>query len=284
MVVPRLPFSTVNGDGSGRSSMEFGLKGRVALVPAASKGIGFGVAKVLASEGCKVVISSRNQDSIRKATEQIVRETGNREAYGFKADLTSREDVDQLLVSARQKIGSIDILAYNTGPPKPGTLTELTESDWDYGVKLLLMSATRLSKGIVPEMVKKQWGRLIFITSTTLRQPITNLLLSNTVRLSLAGLSKSLATEFGPKGITSNGIMQGHILTDRQRQIAEDVSRRTGKSVEDAMKQALLDVPAGRYGTVDEIGYLVAFLASDRASYINGAMIPIDGGMIKSVF
>src|SRR5213596_3831098 len=118
MVVPRLPFSTVNGEGSGRSSMEFGLKGRVALVPAAINGIGYGVAKVLASEGCKVVISSRNQDSIRKATEQIVRETGNRGAYGFKADLTSREDVDQLLVSARQKIGSIDILAYNTGPPK----------------------------------------------------------------------------------------------------------------------------------------------------------------------
>src|SRR5438034_10594066 len=147
MVVTRLPFSTVSGAGSGRSSMEFGLKGRIALVPAASKGIGFGVAKVLASEGCKVVISSRNQDSIRKATEQIVRETGNREAYGFKADLTSREEVDQLLVSARQKIGSIDILAYNTGPPKPGTLTELTETDSDYEVKLLLTSTKRMTRG-----------------------------------------------------------------------------------------------------------------------------------------
>src|SRR5205809_7959485 len=114
--------------------MEFGLKGRIALVPAASKGIGVGVAKVLASEGCKVVISSRNQDSIRKATEQIVRETGNRETYGFKADLISREDVDQLLVSARHKIGSSDILGYNTGAPKPGTLIELTEADWDYGI------------------------------------------------------------------------------------------------------------------------------------------------------
>src|SRR5438046_10313864 len=143
MVVPRLPFSTVNGEGSGRSSMEFGLKDRVELVPAASKGIGFGVAKVLASEGCKVVISSRNQDSIRKATEQIVRETGNREAYGFKADLTSREDVDQLLVSARQKIGSIDILAYNTGPPKPGPFTGLTGAEWDYGITLLPISASR---------------------------------------------------------------------------------------------------------------------------------------------
>ena len=107
-------------------------------------------------------------------------------------------------------------------------------------------------------------------------------MLSNTVRLSLAGLSKSLAIEYGGKGITSNGIMQGHILTDRQREIAQDISRRTGKSVDDAMRQALLDVPLGRYGTPEEVGSLVAFLASDIASYINGAMIPIDGGMIRA--
>jgi 3-oxoacyl-[acyl-carrier protein] reductase len=262
--------------------LELDLKGRAALVTAASKGIGFGVAKVLASEGCKVIISSRNQDSIQQATKQIVKETGNREVYGFSADLTVKDDIDRLIASARQRIGGIDILAYNTGPPKPGTFSDLLDEDWEYGVKLLLLSATRLAKGILPRMVQKQWGRLIFITSTTLRQPIGNLLLSNAVRLSLAGLSKSLATEYGAKGITSNGIMQGHILTDRQRQIAEDLSRRTGKSVEESMKQALAEVPAGRYGTVDEIGYLVAFLASDKASYINGAMIPIDGGMLRS--
>lgn len=262
--------------------MELDLKGKGALVTAASKGIGLGVAKVLASEGCKVVISSRNQDSLQKAGERIAKETGNREVYGFSADLTAKEDIDRLLASARQRIGEIDILAYNTGPPKPGTFADLSDSDWEYGAKLLLLSATRLAKGVVPGMAQKRWGRLIFITSTTLRQPIGNLLLSNTVRLSLAGLSKSLATEYGPKGITCNGIMQGHILTDRQRQIAEDLSRRTGRSVEESMKQVLIEVPAGRYGTIDEIGYLVAFLASDKASYINGAMIPIDGGMIRS--
>ena len=133
-------------------------------------------------------------------------------------------------------------------------------------------------------MERKKWGRLVFITSTTLRQPVPNLILSNTVRLSLAGLSKSLATEYGGMGITSNGIMQGHILTDRQKEIAEDISRRTGKSIDDAMQQALAEVPLGRYGTPEEVGCLVAFLASDKASYINGAMISLDGGMIKSVF
>jgi 3-oxoacyl-[acyl-carrier protein] reductase len=264
--------------------MELGLKGKVALVTAASKGIGFGVAKVLASEGCKVVLSSRNTDSISRAKNQIVRDTSNRDVYALSADLTIKEDIDQLVKNAAVKFGPVDILAYNTGPPKPGTFNELGDSDWDNGVKLLLMSAVWLARRVVPGMERKKWGRLVFITSTTLRQPIPNLVLSNTVRLSLAGLSKSLATEYGGKGITSNGIMQGHILTDRQREIARDVSSRTGKTIDDAMKQVLLEVPLGRYGTSEEVGNLAAFLASDKASYINGAMIPIDGGMTRSVF
>ncbi|HEX9197002.1 MAG TPA: SDR family oxidoreductase, partial [Candidatus Bathyarchaeia archaeon] len=168
--------------------------------------------------------------------------------------------------------------------PRPGTFNELSDADWDNGVELLLMNAVWLAKRLLPGMERKKWGRVVFITSTTLRQPIPNLVLSNTVRLSLAGLSKSLATEYGGKGITSNGIMQGHILTDRQREIAEDISQRTGKPVDDAMKQVLVEVPLGRYGTPEEVGYLVAFLSSDKASYINGAMIPIDGGMIRSAF
>jgi 3-oxoacyl-[acyl-carrier protein] reductase len=266
------------------SNMELGLKGKVALVTAASKGIGFGVAKVLASEGCKVVISSRSVDSISRSRDQIVRETGNRDVYSISADLTIKEDIDQLVKNATVNFGPVDILAYNTGPPKPGTSNELGDADWDNGVKLLLMSAVWLAKRVLPGMERKKWGRLVFITSTTLKQPIPNLVLSNTVRLSLAGLSKSLAAEYGAKGITSNGIMQGHILTDRQKEIARDVSSRTGKTVDDAMKQVLLEVPLGRYGTSEEVGYLVAFLASDKASYINGAMIPIDGGMTRSVF
>ncbi len=262
--------------------MDLGLNEKVALVTASSKGIGFGVAKVFASEGCKVAICSRSNDSITRAKDQIVRETGNREVYAFSADLTVKEGIERLVKNATEKLGGVDILAYNTGPPKPGTFSELSEADWDKGVKLLLMSAVWLAKLLLPGMERKKWGRLVFITSTTLRQPIPNLVLSNTVRLSLAGLSKSLATEYGAKGITSNGIMQGHILTGRQSEIAEDLSRRTGKSIDDAMKQALVEVPLGRYGTPEEVGYLVAFLASDRASYINGAMIPIDGGMIRA--
>src|SRR6267378_4343188 len=159
--------------------MEFGLRGKVALVPAASKGIGFGVAKVLASEGCKVVLSSRNIDAISRARDLIVRETGNREVYAFSADLTVKEDIERLVKNATEKFGGVDILAYNTGPPKPGTFSELSEADWDRGVKLLLMSAVWLTNLLLPGMERKKWGRLVFITSTTLRQPIPNLVLSN---------------------------------------------------------------------------------------------------------
>jgi len=264
--------------------LELGLKDKVALVPASSKGIGLGVAKVLASEGCKVVVSSRNRDSISKARDTIAKETGNKNVHSVTADLAIKADIDLLVGEATSKFGTIDILAYNTGPPKPGTFADLNDADWEQGVKLLLMSAIWLTKRVVPGMVQSKWGRLIYITSSTLRQPVPNLVLSNTVRLSLAGLSKSLALEYGSRGITSNGIMQGHILTDRQRQVAQDVSLRTGKSLDEAMKQMLQDVPAGRYGLTEEVGYLVAFLASEKASYINGTMLTIDGGLIRSVF
>ncbi|HEX9429121.1 MAG TPA: SDR family NAD(P)-dependent oxidoreductase, partial [Candidatus Bathyarchaeia archaeon] len=186
--------------------MELGLKDKVALVPASSKGIGLGVARVLAAEGCKVVVSSRNQDSISKARDVVVKETGNKDVYSVKADLAVKADVDLLVDQATDKFGTVDILAYNTGPPKPGTFADLNDADWEQGVKLLLMSAVWLTKRVVPGMVQKKWGRLIYITSSTLRQPVPNLVLSNTVRLSLAGLSKSLALEYGSKGITSNGI------------------------------------------------------------------------------
>ena len=264
--------------------MDLGLKGKVALVPASSKGIGLGVAKVLATEGCKVGISSRNQSEIEEAKERIVKETGNQDVCAVRADLTIKDDIDHLVRATRKELGRIDILAYNTGPPKPGTFSELNDGDWEKGVSLLLISAVRLAKATIPQMVESKYGRLVFITSTTLRQPIPNLVLSNTVRLAIAGLSKSLALEYGSGGVTSNGIMQGHILTDRQREIATDTSRRTGRSVEESMKQVLADVPLGRYGTTEEVGQLTAYLASRQAGYINGAMIAIDVGMIKSVF
>ncbi len=263
--------------------MDLGLKGKVALVTASSRGIGLGVAKVLASEGVRVVINGRDEEALRKAKEEIIRETGG-EVHAVRADLTVKKDVERLIDEARRAFGRIDILVYNTGPPKPGTFMELTDEDWEYATRLLLLNAVWLTKRVISEMIERRWGRLIYITSLTLRQVMPNLVLSNVVRLSIAGLVKSLAVEFGGYGITSNGIMQGLILTDRLIGLARKEALAKGMSVEDVLNSWCRDIPVGRLGRPEDIGYLVAFLASDKASYINGAMILIDGGYVKCVF
>ncbi len=261
--------------------MDLGLRGKVALVTAASKGIGFGVAKVLAQEGAKVVISSRNRANLDKAV-SVLKDLAGSEVQGFVADLTRRADLEKLVSEVEELYGGVDILVYNTGPPKLGTFMDLSFEDWEEAVKLLLLSAVWITRLVAPKMIERGWGRLIYITSSTLRQIIPTIVLSNTVRLSIAGLVKSLAVELGPKGITANGIMQGHILTERAEQILEDLASRRGVSREEVMKEVTANIPVGRYGEPEEIGYLAAFLASDKASYINGAMILIDGGLVRA--
>ncbi len=262
--------------------MDLGLRGKVTIVTASSRGIGKGIARVMLQEGARVMLFARNVDELKSTALELSRETGGDVAY-VQGDLTNRDDVIRLIEETRRAMGPVDILIYNTGPPKPGLFSELSFDDWDYAVKLLLLSAVWLTKGVVDDMVKRGWGRLIYITSLTLRQPISNLVLSNTVRLSLAGLVKSLANEYGPKGITANGVMQGYVMTDRVRRLAEDEARRSGAPIEEVLKSMAKDIPVGRYGNPEEIGYLVAFLASDKASYINGSMILIDGGFVKCV-
>ncbi|MCG2867481.1 MAG: SDR family oxidoreductase [Vulcanisaeta sp.] len=263
--------------------MDLGLRNKVALVTASSRGIGFGIAKVLAQEGAKVVISARREDELAKAKEIITKESGA-EVLAIKADLTVKGDVEALVNEVMRSFGTIDILVYNTGPPKPGTFSQLTDEDWEYATRLLLLSAVWLTKRVVGHMVSKGWGRLIYVTSLTLRQPIPNLVLSNTVRLSLAGLVKSLAIEYGQYGITANGVMQGYIETERIKQLAQEEAKNRGVSIDEVIKNWSAEVPVRRYGKPEEIGYLVAFLASDKAAYINGSMILIDGGYVKCVF
>ena len=169
--------------------MELGLKGKVALVTASSKGIGLGTAKVLAGEGMKVAISSRDATALKKASDQIAAATGQ-EVLAVTADMTVREDLERLVETTSKKLGGVDVLVYNTGPPKPGTFGELTYADWEEATKLLLLSAVTLTHAVVPHMKSERWGRLIYITSLTLKQPVGNLVLSNTVRLGIAGALK----------------------------------------------------------------------------------------------
>ncbi len=262
--------------------MDLGLEDRVALVTAASKGIGLGAAKALAREGAKVVICSRSKENLATAREEVLKEGG--EVLALRADMTSREELLAAVKQATASFGGIDVLVYNTGPPKPGTFADLSYADWENASRLLLLSAVTLTEAVTPHMKTEGWGRLIYVTSLTLKAPIPNLVLSNTVRLAVAGLSKSMATELGPHGVTSNGIIQGYIRTDRSIQLAKERMSKTGKSLEETFKEMAKDIPVGRYGDPQEVGSLVAFLASERATYINGAMFTIDGGLINSVF
>ena len=263
--------------------MELGLKGKVALVTASSKGIGFATARVLAKEGMKVVISSRSAANLEKARDLLSSETGA-EVVAVKADMTVREDLERLVDTASKKLGGIDVLVYNTGSPKSGTFGELTYADWEEATKLLLLSAVTLTQKVVPHMKSRNWGRLVYITSLTLKQPIASLVLSNTVRLGIAGLSKSLSKELAPHGITSNGIIQGYVRTERMVHLIEERASKAGTSVEEAYKDLVKSIPLGRYGEPEEVGYLVAFIASERGAYLSGGMFNVDGGVISSVF
>jgi 3-oxoacyl-[acyl-carrier protein] reductase len=242
-----------------------------------------GTARVLAREGMRVVISSRSLANLERARETLVKDTGA-EVLAVAADMTVRADLVRLVEEASRRFGGVDVLVYNAGPPKPGTFAELVYSDWEEATRLLLLSAVTLTQAVVPRMTARKWGRLIYITSFTLKQPVANLVLSNTVRLGIAGLSKSLSRELGPSGITSNGIIQGYVSTDRALHLVEDRAAKTGTTVEGAYKEMAKGIPLGRYGEPEEVGALVAFIASERGGYLNGAMFTVDGGYVSSVF
>ncbi|WP_052883225.1 SDR family oxidoreductase [Thermoproteus tenax] len=256
------------------------LKGRVAIVTAASRGIGKGVAKVLAREGASLVIASRDFERLTKTADEIKSEYGA-EVVAVKADLTKREEVASITKSALESFGRIDILVYNTGPPKPGAFLELTEADWDYAVKLLLLSAVWLTRDVLNHMIQRRQGRLIYITSLTLKRPLPNLTLSNVVRLSLAGLVKTLAYQLAPYNILVNGVLQGYVETERVLELAKDRAAKEGKPIEEILRAMSQEIPLGRMAKPEEVGELVAFLASDRASYITGSLISIDGGYVQ---
>ena len=262
--------------------MEIRLDGKLAFTTASSKGIGFGVAKVLAMAGADVILLSRSEENLKRAQARIEELTGKKPLY-IVADLTKREDLEKS-VKEIADIGDVDIFFFSTGGPKPGYFMEMEMEDWEKAVNLLLYPAVYLTKALLPKMIEKKWGRIIYSTSVAIKEPIPNIALSNVVRISMAGLVRTLAKEVGKYGITVNGILPGIIRTDRVVQLAKDRAVREGKTLEEALSEYTKSIPLGRLGEPEEIGYLVAFLASEYGSYINGAMIPVDGGRLNSVF
>jgi 3-oxoacyl-[acyl-carrier protein] reductase len=274
--------------------MDFGLRGRTAVVAAASQGLGKGVALALAAEGANVIMFSRNEVAIQAAAEDAraavtgasdpIPAGSDTNVLGLAADATHPSDLEHVVQTAVNRFGSVDILFNNAGGPKPGVFDTLTDDDWLAAVDLNLMSAIRLTRLCLPYMRAKHWGRIITSTSSSVKQPLPTLMLSNAVRSATTAWSKTLSDQVAAEGITVNTLAPGRILTDRVRQIDADQAQRQGRSVQDIERDALATIPARRYGDPAEFGAAAAFLASEQAAYITGVTLLVDGGLFRGTY
>ncbi len=255
--------------------MDLGIRGRVALVTGGSAGIGKAVALALAAEGVTLAVAARRERELNAVASQA-QALGATDARGFTVDMNDAKSLHAMIERVRDAYGEIDILVANSGGPKPGTFSQTSLEDWDTAYSGVLRNMLELVQLVVPAMTARQWGRIVALTSSSVKQPIPNLVLSNAFRTALVSALKSLSIEVGRNGITVNSIATGRILTDRLRKLYD------GRDEIDAAAKA--DVPLQRVGTPEEFAPMVAFLCSEPARYITGQTIAVDGGMIKSLF
>ena len=258
--------------------MDLGIKGRVAMVAAASKGLGKACALALAQEGCKISICSRDSEALMKTAEEI---NAYSETMCLVGDVTSAQSLEQWHQATTENFGHVDILVTNTGGPPVSRFMQLSDEQWKAGVESTLMNVVRLSRMVIPGMQRRRWGRIIHLTSLVAKQPLDDLTISSTLRAGLSGLTKTMANQFGPDGITVNAILMGQILTDRQNAIADVRVKEQGISYEEHFRRLAAEIPLRRLGEAREVGEVVAFLASERASYLTGVSLQVDGGLIR---
>ncbi len=263
--------------------MDLGLQGRVAIVAAASKGLGRAVAEELAREGASVAICARTAAELEQGAAHIQKATG-REVLHQAIDVTDPTAVGDFAAAVEKRFGRLDICVTNSGGPPSKLFVDTKPEDWRSAVEQLLMSTVFFAKEALPRMQKNKWGRFITITSSAVKQPVDGLLLSNSIRAAVTGLARTLANEFASYGITVNNVCPGYTRTARLDNLAASISARTGAPPEAVFADWTRQIPAGRIGTPQEFAAVVAFLASERASYVNGASIAVDGGMIRSLF
>ena len=257
--------------------MELGIKGRTAIICGASKGLGKACAEALASEGVNMVLCSRNFDRIFE-TARSISETYGTETVPVACDISLPESPEKLMKEATGKFGGIDILINNAGGPPPGTFDDLGEEAWAKAIDLTLMSAVRMTRAVLPWMIAKSWGRIVNLASISVKQPVSGLLLSNSLRSAVVGMAKTLSQEVADKGILINTIATGSFDTGRIRTLFESRAEKFGITPEKARAQHESTIPLKRLGKPEELAWLVAFLVSERASYMTGTTISVDGG------
>ena len=262
--------------------VDLGIRDRVALVAASSQGIGRATAEAFAAEGCRVAICARNQQSLQAAADEI-RKRYHGEVVAEAFDVTQAGAVSRFVASVAQKFGSVDICVTNAGgPPAKGFLAATLE-DWQRAVEANFLSTVYFAREVIPHMQRKKWGRIITITSITTKQPVADLVLSNAVRAAVVGLVKSLANEFGKDGILVNNVGPGFTATDRLKDLARAGAASSGKPEQEFFDRWAADTPLKRLGDPRELADTIVWLASERASYINGQTVLVDGGMYKGL-
>lgn len=263
--------------------MDLGLNGKVALVCAASKGLGKAVAEELANEGANLILCARDAEILSQTCDEIRQKSGV-EVIGISADLTKFADIERIYKESIKTFGQIDILVTNVGGPPAGTFENLSRENWENATQLLLTSVLDLTRLVLTQMKERRWGRILNITSIASKQPVENLILSNSLRAAVTGFAKTLADEIAPFGITVNNILPGYTRTERVEQLAQTIAEKEGITPEEAQSKWTSEIPMKRLGEPHEFAALAAFLVSERASYITGSSIAVDGGWIRSLF
>jgi 3-oxoacyl-[acyl-carrier protein] reductase len=263
--------------------MDLGIKDKAALVAASSRGLGKAVATALCREGAKVVICARDAARLGEARDAIARDTGG-SVRAFRADVTEESDVRDLVRFAAAELGSVDILVCNAGGPPSGPAEDFAPDDYRKALELNLLSTVRLCHEAIPLMKKRRWGRIIALTSVSAKQPIDNLILSNTARAGVLGFAKSLSGQLAGFGITVNCICPGYTKTERVKRLAEEFVEKGLGTVEEYYGRLEKAIPLGRLGKPEEVAAAAVFLASEAAAYITGTALQVDGGYIKGLF
>jgi 3-oxoacyl-[acyl-carrier protein] reductase len=262
--------------------MDLGLRGRAAAVAASSRGLGRATARALAAEGTQVALCGRDEARVREAAESIAAETGAR-TIAVVADVGVAEDCTRFVAAAAEAFGRLDILVTNTGGPRPGGFEVVSDADWQQAIQVTLANVVHLARAAVPHMRRQRWGRIVNVASLSAKQPIDGLALSNALRPAIVGLAKTLANELGKDGILVNTVCPGYTRTDRLDELALHRAVAGGTTPEQVLADLARGVPLGRIAEAAEFAAVVAFLCSERASYLTGATIPIDGGAIRGL-